>query len=113
LGVAFVLDPAGVTRTKTLGSERMARKLRDALPGGDNALRTALWEFIPPMLSPALVALNRDAFVVEGDAETTVDLDATSDIRPQRARAQRGTGRRGRLAPSVAGRASFGSATAQ
>ena len=32
---AFVLDPDGVTRTKALGSERMARKLRDALPGGD------------------------------------------------------------------------------
>ena len=41
LGAAFVLDPAGVTRTKALGSERMARKLRDALPGGDRALRAA------------------------------------------------------------------------
>ena len=28
------------------------------------------------MLSPALVALNRDAFVIEARAETTVDLDA-------------------------------------
>jgi hypothetical protein len=35
LGAAFVLDPAGVTRTKALGSERMERKLRDALPDGD------------------------------------------------------------------------------
>jgi hypothetical protein len=33
LGAAFTLDPAGVTRTKALGTERMARKLRDALPG--------------------------------------------------------------------------------
>ena len=78
-----MLDPAGVTRTKALGSERMARKLRDALPGGEGALRAAVWEFMRPMLSPALVALNRDAFVIEGDAETTVDLDghrAASDL---------------------------------
>ena len=52
---AFVLDPAGVTRTKALGSESMARKLRDALPGGEGALRAAVWEFMRPMLSPALV----------------------------------------------------------
>ena len=35
------------------------------------------------MLSPALVALNRDAFVVTEGAETTVDLDghrAASDL---------------------------------
>lgn len=51
---AFVLDPAGVTRTKALGSERMTRKLSDALPGGDNELRAAVWEFVRPMLSPAL-----------------------------------------------------------
>ena len=49
---AFVLDPAGVTRTKALGTERMARKLRDALPGGEGALRAAVWEFMRPMLSP-------------------------------------------------------------
>ena len=72
---AFVLDPAGVTRTKALGSERIERKLRDALPGGDGALRAAVWEFMRPMLSPALVDLNRDAFVVDDSAETTVDLD--------------------------------------
>ena len=29
-----------------------------------------------PMLSPALVKLNRDAFVVDERAETTVDLEA-------------------------------------
>jgi hypothetical protein len=73
---ANVLDPAGVTRTKALGSERMARKLRDALPGGDGALRAAVWEFMRPMLSPALVALNRDAFVLDERIETTVDLEA-------------------------------------
>jgi len=76
LAVAFVLDPAGVTRTKTLGTERMARALRDALPGGDGPLRTALWQFVRPMLSPALVELNRDAFVIDDRVETSVDLDA-------------------------------------
>ena len=80
---AFVLDPAGVTRTKALGSERIERKLRDALPGGESALRAAVWEFMRPMLSPALVELNREAFVVDRSPETTVDLDghrATSDL---------------------------------
>jgi hypothetical protein len=43
---AFVLDPDGVTRTKALGSERMARRLRDALPGGPHPLRAAVWEFL-------------------------------------------------------------------
>jgi hypothetical protein len=71
-----VLDPAGVTRTKSLGTERMARALRDALPGGDGPLRAAFWQFARPMLSPALVELNRDAFVIEQEAETSVDLDA-------------------------------------
>lgn len=74
LGAAFTLDPDGVTRTKTLGSERMARKLRDALPAGESALRANVWELMRPMLSPALVALNRDAFVLQDHCETTVDL---------------------------------------
>ncbi len=73
---AFMLDPAGVTRTKALGTERVARQLRDALPGGDNTLRAAVWQFMRPMLSPALVALNRDAFLKDEHVETTVDLDA-------------------------------------
>jgi hypothetical protein len=76
LSAAFVLDPAGITRTKALGSERMGRKLRDALPGGESGLREAVWEFMRPMLSPALVALNRDAFVFDERIETTVDLEA-------------------------------------
>jgi hypothetical protein len=74
LGAAFVLDPAGVTRTKALGTERIARPLRDALPGGDGPLRAAVWEFMRPMLSPSLVALNLDMFVVDREIETTVDL---------------------------------------
>jgi len=47
---AFVFDPDGITRTKTLGTERMTRKLADALPGGSNPLRAAVWEFLRPML---------------------------------------------------------------
>jgi hypothetical protein len=73
---AFVLDPDGVTRTKTLGSERMARKLTDALPGGHSVLRAAVWEFVRPMLSPALAAKHRDVFIVDESGETTVALDA-------------------------------------
>jgi hypothetical protein len=80
---AFVLDAGGVTRTKALGTEHMARKLRDALPGGEGGLRAAVWEFMRPMLSPSLVALNLDAFITNDRVETTVDLDghrAPSDL---------------------------------
>lgn len=72
---AFVLNPDGVTRTKALGRERTARKLQDALPGGENPLRTAVWQFIRPMLSPNLAALNRDAFITDTDTQSTVRLD--------------------------------------
>jgi ParB-like nuclease domain len=72
---AFVLHPDGVTRTKALGTERMARKLSDALPGGESPLRTAVWEFLRPMLSPTLASLNRDTFINDHSDETTVDLD--------------------------------------
>jgi hypothetical protein len=75
-GAAFLLDPDGVTRTKALGSERMARKLRDALPGGDQPLRAALWAFMRPILSPRLVELNKDAFVFDDGVESSVDLAA-------------------------------------
>ncbi|MDP9259757.1 MAG: hypothetical protein M3Q31_24840, partial [Actinomycetota bacterium] len=73
---AFVLDPDGVTRTKALGSERMARKPRDALPGGQHPLRSAVWDFVRPMLSPRLVELHRDAFVIEDGPQSSVDLAA-------------------------------------
>ena len=78
-----MLDPAGVTRTKALGSDRIGRKLADALPSGDGALRASVWEFMRPMLSPALAALNRDTFICDEHNETTVDLQAhraTSDL---------------------------------
>jgi hypothetical protein len=52
----------------------MARKLRDALPGGDDTLRASVWEFICPMLSPTLTDLNRGAFVSGSSIETTVEL---------------------------------------
>jgi hypothetical protein len=71
-----VLDPDAVTRTKTLGAERMARKLADALPGADQKLRASVWAFLRPMLSPRLTALNRDAFLPDADIESTVDLGA-------------------------------------
>jgi hypothetical protein len=73
---AFVLDPDGVTRTRALGSERMARRLRDALPGGRTPLRAAVWEFLRPMLSPRLAELHRDAFVIDDGPQTTVNLAA-------------------------------------
>jgi hypothetical protein len=76
LGAAFVLDTDGVTRTKVLGTERMARKLRDALPGGAHPLRVAVWEFLRPMLSPRLAELHRDAFVIDDGGPSTVDLAA-------------------------------------
>ena len=73
---AFALDPDGVTRTKTLGTDRMARKLADALPGGHSPLRAAVWEFLRPMLSPRLATLHRDTFVFDEPLETTVELAA-------------------------------------
>jgi hypothetical protein len=51
---AFVLDPDGVTRTKPRGSDRVARRLSDTLPGGNIPLRAPVWEFLRPMLSPTL-----------------------------------------------------------
>jgi hypothetical protein len=38
--------------TDGLGRERIARRLSDALPGGENPLRAAVWELMRPMLSP-------------------------------------------------------------
>jgi hypothetical protein len=73
---ALVLDPDGVTRTKALGTERMARRLGDALAGGNTPLRAAVWEFLRPMLSPTLVALNQDAFIHDDADHSTIDLAA-------------------------------------
>jgi hypothetical protein len=73
---AFVLDPTGVMRTKALGTERIGRRLQQALPGGENPVRQAVWELIRPMLSPRLVELNKDAFVRDEAFEQTADLQA-------------------------------------
>ena len=62
-----------MTRTKALGRERIARKLSDSLPGGENPLRTAVWRLMRPMLSPNLAQLNRNENVHE--AESTVRLE--------------------------------------
>lgn len=75
-GAAFVLDLEGVTKGKALGSHSMERKLREALPGGDSPLRTAIWEFMRPMLSPHLVERNHDAFVSDSGVQSSVDLEA-------------------------------------
>jgi hypothetical protein len=75
LACAFLLDPEGVTQTKALGQQRMARPLREALPGGDHPARRALWELMRPVLSPALIDRHREAFVSDPVA-ATVDLDA-------------------------------------
>ena len=37
-------------------------------------MRTAVWQFMRPMLSPNLAQQNRDAFVVD-EAESTVRLE--------------------------------------
>jgi hypothetical protein len=73
---AHVLHPDGITKTTTLGAERMARRLGEALPDGDHALRTAVWTLMRPMLSPRLAELNADAFTDRDEHETTVDLAA-------------------------------------
>lgn len=75
-GAAFMLDLDGVPRTKTLGTDRMSRKLREALPGGDHPAREALWDFMRPMLSPALVQMHHDEFVAGETVGSTVDLEA-------------------------------------
>ena len=72
---AFALDPDGITRTKTLGADRMARKLGDTLPGGPGPLRAAVWEFLRPMLSPRLAALHHSTFVFDEPLQSTVELD--------------------------------------
>ena len=99
---AFVLDPAGVTRTKALGTERMARKLRDALPGGDGALRAAVWEFMRPMLSPALVdAQPRRVRHRRERRDHRRPRRPPRGVRPRRARPRRRARRRRSVGPAV------------
>jgi hypothetical protein len=44
-------------------------------PAGTARSAPPVWEFLRPMLSPTLAALNRDAFIADHSVETTVDLD--------------------------------------
>ena len=75
----------------------MARKLRDALPGGEQPLRAALWAFMRPILSPRLVELNKDAFVFPAPLMSTIqELGASAQPRDHGGR--RRNGRRARRA---------------
>jgi hypothetical protein len=81
-GAAFMIDPVGVTKTKDLGLDRMSRRLREVLPGGENPMREALWALMRPMLSPHLLELNREDFVVDEQRASTVDLAARGEETP-------------------------------
>jgi hypothetical protein len=63
VGRRFVLDPDGITPTKTLGTERMARKLADALPGGRNPPERPSGNVSARFSPQRLATLHRDAFV--------------------------------------------------
>jgi hypothetical protein len=54
----------------------MSRKLHEALADGEHPLRSAVWEFLRPMLSRRLAAMQRDAFVVDEAERSAVDLAA-------------------------------------
>jgi len=69
-----VLDPDGLPRGGALGSERIARRVADALPA-EHPLRDAVWSLLRPLLSPRLAELHRDAFAADEQAASTVDLD--------------------------------------
>jgi hypothetical protein len=73
----------------------MARKLHNALPGGNNPLCSAVWECLRPMLSPTLVELNRAALVADEEQVSTV-----GSFRPHR-RIQRRGARAGRAERSA------------
>jgi hypothetical protein len=60
----------------------MDRRLSDALAGGSSPLRTAVCEFLRPMLSPKLVKLNHEAFIHDGADHSAVDLAAQRALRP-------------------------------
>ena len=76
LAAAYTLDPDGTTRTKALGSERLARRLRDTLPAWATTPSAPRSGSSCARCSPTPVARNRDAFLTDTTLETTVDLDA-------------------------------------
>lgn len=68
-------NPDGLTRTKALGRECTARKLRTRCPAPRTHCATAVWDLPRPMLSPNLVRLNREALVLAEALESTVRLE--------------------------------------
>ena len=72
---AFVLDPHGITRTKTLGTERMARKLADRRRAGRTPSERPSG-CLRPMLSPQLATLHRDAFVFDERVKSSIEVAA-------------------------------------
>ncbi|MTD47186.1 hypothetical protein GKE82_23575 [Conexibacter sp. W3-3-2] len=83
LASAFVLDPDGVTRTKTLGSERISRKLAEIAPGGPGDIREAIWQLMRPLMGPHNVQAVRDEFVFTDEEHFTAgqpDSDEDIDI---------------------------------
>jgi hypothetical protein len=78
-GAAGVFDALPVARGAGFNSKPWLvgeGQRDDALPGGEHPLRNAEREFLPPMLSPRLAELHRDAFVIEDGGQSTVDLAA-------------------------------------
>ena len=56
-------------------NDPLIRRARPSRATPEGALRAAVCEFMRSMLSRGVVALNRDAFVLNESADTTVDLD--------------------------------------
>lgn len=71
-----MLDPAGITHTDTLGTERPARKLADRRRAGANPSGAAVGERLRPMLPPQLATLHRDAFVFDERVQSSVEVAA-------------------------------------
>ena len=67
-----VVSTCGTLLSELTASDRTIGE--SVLP--DHDLRTAMWEFTRPMLSPALVELNRDTFLASEQVDTTVGLEA-------------------------------------
>ena len=90
-GAAFVLAPDGATRTKALGSERIARKLHDALPGGEQPPRARTgrscdrscprgsWRTRTPSCSTAASSPTSTLTTTEPTATSTPDLGDDED----------------------------------
>jgi hypothetical protein len=58
------------------GARRRGAKGETPPHHGQHPLRTAVLQFLRPMLSPRLTELHRDAFVTDDGPQSTVDLAA-------------------------------------